>query len=157
MQDWIEAAFDLLQQDLGEDGVIARLAAMGCAKAKAEKLVCFLPLACGRASLADSGVRFSAAFRTMDENGTIGEPHPLAADADWVAIERWLGSQQSGRRDAIWNVGTQSAEFDAVNKALFAGSKASNLVGSDPIFRLADQTADAEGQGSPRWAFWRRT
>src|SRR5262245_47427110 len=157
MQDWIETAFDLLQQELAEEDIITRLADMGCSKAKAEKLVCFLPLACGRASLADSGVSFSSLFRGMDENGTIGEPSPLAADMRWVAIERWLSSQQSVQQDAVRAVGSRSAEVDAVNKALLAGSNASNLVGSDAIFRFFYQTADAEGQRAPRWAFWRRT
>lgn len=156
MRDWIRPAFDLLQQDLGEQGVITQLTAMGCPEAKAEKLVCFLPLACGRALLADHGIAFSAKFRRMDADGSIGEPIPLASDTDWIAIERWLGTRQALGRDAMRIVGTRSAEFDAVNKALSRGSKASNLVGADPIFRFDDQPAEPEGRKSPSWAFWRR-
>jgi hypothetical protein len=72
----------------------------------------------------------------MGDDGAIGEPRPLAAEEDWVAIERWLGVHKATRLDGIRVVGMQSAEFDAINKALFAGSKLSDLIGSDPIFRL---------------------
>jgi hypothetical protein len=157
MQDWIETAFDLLQQDLGEEGVITRLAEMGCSSARAEKLVCFLPLACGRTLLADSGITFSSAFRRLREDGTVGEPTPLAADADWVAIEQWLATHKKTRPDAVRVVGMQSAEFDAINKALFGGSKLSNLVGFRSDFsvdvssrRIAMAETDLVGLLAPK-------
>ena len=151
----VEAAFHLLQQDLGEEAVIARLAAMGCPMARAEKLVCFLPLACGRIVLADTGIAFSSAFRCMGDDGSMSEPRRLAADADWVAVERWLATNKNRHADAVRVVGMRSAEFDAINKALFGGSKLSDLVGSDPIFRMTYQTPD-ERTKRPWWAFWGR-
>ena len=157
---WIEAAFDLLQQPLAESDIADRLTRTGCSQAIAEKLLAFLPLACGRALLANTGVQSSEMFRGMSEDGTVGGPQPLSADPYWSAITTFVAAQRMAKPEAVRVVGTRSAEFDAISKALANGSKLADLVGSDPIFlfvapSVAPNKPRAE-PATPWWAFWRR-
>jgi hypothetical protein len=152
MRIWIEAVFNMLQQGEIDGSHIDQLSELGCPRATADKLLTLLPLACGRALLADTGVRFSPMYRCMSENGTAGEPASLSEDACWIAIDEWLATHKQSRWDAVRMVGTQSAEFDAINKALLNGSKLSDLAGSDPIFSWPN----AEPRRSSLWSFWRK-
>jgi hypothetical protein len=134
MRVWIEAVFNILQQGEVEGSHIDKLSELGCPRATADKLLTFFPLACGRAMLADSGIRLSPMYRCMSENGTVGEPSLLSEDSCWVAIDEWMATHMQTHWDAVRTIGMQSAEFDAINKALLNGSKLTDLAGSDPIF-----------------------
>jgi hypothetical protein len=153
---WLKAAFDLLRQPLAESEVVDRLVATGCAEPAAEKLVAFLPLACGRALLSESGVTFSPMFRSMRADGTIGEPQRLSEAAHWNLITAFVAAQQVAEPAALRLVGIRSAEFDAINKAVANGSRMADLVGSDPIFLLLTSESAHEAPAKPWWAFWRR-
>src|SRR6266480_7815255 len=113
---WIRTAFDLLQQPLAEDDVANRLTAAGCPDAMAEKLLAFMPLACGRALLANTGVTFSETFRGMDKDGTVGGSQRLSADPHWNEIETFVAAQRTAKPEAVRVIGMRSAEFDAINK-----------------------------------------
>jgi hypothetical protein len=152
MRIWIEAVFNILQQGEIDGSHIDQLSELGCPRATADKLLTLVPLACGRALLADSGVRFSPLHRCVNENGEVGEPSPLSADFCWAAINDWMIANKQNRWDALRMVATQSAEFDAINKALLHGSKLSDLAGSDPIFSWPN----AEPSRRSPWSFWRK-
>lgn len=155
-QDWIRTAFDLLTHDLSDGEVAARLKTTRCPPQLAEKLVAFLPLACGRLLLAGTGVTLSPSFRTMNNDGSVGNPRELASDPCWQRIEAFLTEQKAVARDAIGIVGQRSAELGAVNKAAMRGSRLADLVGAEPIFLFLEPEEDPRGQPSPWWAFWRR-
>ena len=152
IQIWIEAAFNMLQQGEIDRSHIDQLSELGCPRAAADKLLTLLPLACGRALLADTSVKFSPMYRCMNEDDTVGEPSMLSEDSCWVAIEEWIGAHKQRQWDAVRMVGTQSAEFDAINKALLNGSKLTDLAGSDPIFSWPN----AEPRRRSKWSFWRK-
>jgi hypothetical protein len=152
MRIWIEAVFNMLRQGEIHGSHIDQLSKLGCPRPTADKLLTFLPLACGRALLADTGVKFSPIYRCMNENGTVGEPSSLSEDSCWVAIDGWLNAYKERQWDSVRIVGTQSAEFDAINKALLNGSKLSDLAGSNPIFSWPN----AEPRRRSPWSFWRK-
>ncbi len=156
MADWTSAALHLLAQDLVEDEVITRLVASGCPPDRAEKLVAFLPLACGRILLADMGITFSPTFRAVDRDGRVGAPQKLSADPEWKLAQSLIDTAKAERLAAHRTAGVRSAEFDAVNKALLNGSKPADLVGSDPIFLLSETSIVRDATKRPWWAFWRR-
>jgi len=153
---WIEKAYVLLQQDISDGDVAARLETTGCPPQLAEKLVAFLPLACGRLLLAGSGVVLSRSFRPMNRDGSVGGPRKLESDPCWLEIEAFLPRGSTVMREAIGIVGRRSAELDAANKAAARGSRLADLVGAEPIFLFVEPVEDPPRQISPWWAFWRR-
>lgn len=156
-QAWIMRAFALMQDNLHHDRVLETLVAEGCGLGDAQKLIVFLPIACNRACLAGSGASFSSHYRLMPANGAAGRRLLLADDFDWVAIEGFVKTEIAVSRDAVGRIAPQSAEFEAINKALNAGSKLENLVGSDAIVALPSASGSAARlQSQPWWAFWRR-
>jgi hypothetical protein len=155
MQEWITRTFDLLCQDLQDGEVANHLKSAGCSPIIAEKIVAFLPLACGRAILAGTGVSFSAAFRCMGEDGTLSEPQSLSSEPLWSMIQEFIATQRTAKPDGFSLVARRSAEFDAVNKAALNGSKLADLVGSDPIFLFVEPTIEPKNKKVPWWAFWR--
>jgi hypothetical protein len=156
VENWTQSAFALLQQEHTDGEVASRLISAGCLPAVAEKLVAFIPLACGRTVLEDLGVKLSGSYRGMDQAGIVGGPQELASDPQWNAVAQFIAAQKSAGPDAVGLVAARSAEFDAVNKAMLNGSKPSNLVGSDPILLFLDPGSPSQIPKKPWWAFWRR-
>jgi hypothetical protein len=159
MTDWVGAAFELFKQQREDADVLDSLVAEGCSRALAEKLLVFLPHACGRALLADTGVALSDNFRCMRPDGTVGPPQRLASDSDWVAIQRYVTDRTLSDKESVAIIGMRSSEFDAVNQALHNGSQLKDLVTADPIFIFTDASglpdAIQETKPKPWWAFWR--
>jgi hypothetical protein len=155
MQEWITRTFDLLCQKLHDGEVADRLKSDGCPPIVAEKIVALLPLACGRAMLADTGVSFSATFRCMGADGTVSGPQSLSSEPLWSMIQGFVATQRTAKPDGFSFVARRSAEFDAVNKAALNGSKLADLVGSDPIFLFVEPTIEPKNKKAFRWAFWR--
>jgi hypothetical protein len=158
--EWIRAAFDLLQTPLAEHDVVEHLISAGCPAVTAYKLVALVPLACGRALMADTGVVFSTNFRGMSADGTVGGPQLLAAEPYWSLIEAFVAAESRARPDAVRAIGMCSAEFHAVNKAALDGSRLEDLVGGPPIFHFVEPEVAPERPqpvtAAPWWAFWRR-
>jgi hypothetical protein len=154
-QDWISAAFKLLEQPGDEDDVVELLIASGCPRKTAHKLVAFIPTACGRVALARAGIAFSDKYRGVRADGSVGEPERLAADPDWNATAAFVAALNASNPDAVHRVGIGSAEFKAANKALRAGGRAADLVFADPVFHFVEP-ADPARPPKWRWAFWRR-
>ena len=155
-KDWIQTAFALFQQELTDGQVVSRLTSAGCSPAVAEKLVAFIPLACGRALLEGTGVKLSETFRCMGDDKAVGEPESLSSDPHWNVIEKFIAAQKKTKPEAVGLVGVRSAEFDAVNNALLNGSVLADLVGADPIFLFVNPSIPSKTPGAPWWAFWRR-
>lgn len=156
MNDWMDAAFDALQEPIADGEVVERLVSEGCTLALADKLVTLLPLACGRALLKGTGVSFSRSFRTMGVDGTIGDPHALRSEPHWRKVRSFVAARTASTPDAVAIVGRRSAEVDAVNKARMNGSRLSDLVGADPIFYFLQPGLAEKRRPRPWWAFWRR-
>jgi hypothetical protein len=154
-QDWISAAFKLLEQPLDEHDVVEQLIAAGCPNKTAYKLVAFIPTACGRVALARAGIALSDKYRGVRADGSVGEPERLAADPEWNAAAAFVSSQNASNPDAVHRVGTGSAEFRAANKAMLDGSRAADLVCADPVFHFVEP-ADSAPPAKRRWVFWRR-
>jgi hypothetical protein len=158
--EWLQAAFDLLQQRLDDDEIVERLTSAGCPAVAAYKLVAFLPLCCGRALMANTGVTFSPMFRGARADGTVGGPQLLLADPYWNDVEPFVADQCRARFEAVRAIGMRSAEFRAVNKAAWAGSQLEDLVGADPVFAFIEPEVvpkrSRSVRAAPWWAFWRR-
>ena len=152
----IHAAFDLLQQPLTDREIVDRLLGAACSRLEAEKLVAFVPTACGRVLLSEMGVSFPDTYTGMREDGSVGEPQRLSSDPDWNAIQRFVTAQKAANLGAIRLVGTRSAEFDAANKAIQKGSSPADLVGSGPVFLFIEPSPQSQYPRTPWWAFWRR-
>jgi hypothetical protein len=130
--DWINHALNLLSLQFKESEVVSRLVSEGCDAAIAEKLVAFLPLACGRRVIV--GVSFPPLYRVMGEDHLVRGPFKLSSELWWRNVETFLDARGESMADAIDTVGRRSSEFDAVNKALAKGSRLSDLVAAEPIF-----------------------
>ena len=159
MTDWVGTAFELFKQQREDIDILRSLLSAGCPRDLAEKLLVFIPHACGRAILADTGIAFPKSYRCLQPDDTLGPQLWFASDADWVSIERAIAARQPAERDAIALIGMRSAEFDAINQALHNGSQLANLVPSEPIFIFTDASGLAGVAGKtkakPWWAFWR--
>jgi len=153
MRDWIDPAFDLLRLEFAEGDVVSRLVSDGCQPDLAEKLVAFLPLACGRMLL--KGVTFPPSYMVMSEDGSISISHTLSSDPWWRKVETFLEERKTSMMDAIGAVGRRSAEFDAVNKAVSNGSRLRDLVAAEPIFFFVKPHAEVNQSLRPWWVFWR--
>jgi hypothetical protein len=150
-RDWIEFAYDLLQQQLRDAENVERLTAHGCPAETIDRMLAFLPLACGRVILGGIGISHPPNYRPIYPDGTVGDPKPLAADPEWRRVMEFVEARR--HEDGIRIIGTQSAEFDAVNRAMLAGSDPANLVGSDPVLYWS-VGREAAKPVKPWWAFW---
>ncbi len=156
----IQLAFDLLAQHLAEDEVVTRLVSAGCPEPQACRLVAFVPLACARAWLAGKGIAFSPMYRGTHEDGTLGEPQPLAADLVWNAVAAFVRRALDMQADAVFQVALYSAEFKGINQAANAGAPLAELEVLDPVLAFVrPDVAPPRGPPAappPWWAFWRR-
>jgi hypothetical protein len=154
MQHWVERTFKLFEQDRTEHEIADELVAAGCEVTTADKLVVFVPLACGRVSLADTGVSLSASFRPMGSDGRVGEPQSLLADPVWIAVQEYVGAQSKANSHSVEILALRGSEFEAFRKARSKGSAPANLVFSDPLILLTEWN-DAPMKKASWWQFWR--
>lgn len=98
------------------------------------KLLEFMPLAFGRVLLDGMGIQFSESYIRYDAQTERQKEQRLADEP--VYIESfWAATQIVARQaagEAFKAVALRSAELDAINKALNAGSKPEDLATSSP-------------------------
>lgn len=148
-----------------DDGAILReLAAGGMGRRDAGRAVALVPLAFGRVLLGTLGVR-SAATAVLRSVRT-GEDTPFRLEDDPIYVQaRQLAETAYARgameREEFAAVALRSAEVDAVNQALQAGSRPEDLQGSPPVLFWSGSSEDASvGRASvdkprPWWRRWR--
>jgi len=153
-QDWTRVAFDLLAQPLADGEVVERLVEAGCPEEVARKLVGFIPTACGRVVLSRLGVAFSDNYRGTYDDGSLGAPQRLRADPSWNAAAQFVAALNARDPVAVHDVGTRSAEYNAVEKAVADGGHPADLVCVELVLHFV---APAAHRPVPWWAFWRRT
>src|SRR5437870_1422958 len=108
MNKWIETAFELFKQNTSDDETFHQLLATDCERRLAERLLCFIPLACGRIVLGDLGVEFPGEYASFQADGEIGPARSLRSDPDWIAIDSFLTARRQTEADAIALIGMRS-------------------------------------------------
>jgi hypothetical protein len=124
----IAAAPDASDEDLTET-----LLAAGLAKPQVLLAVLFVPLACGRLLMAGLGIRFSSLYVLLSADGTPVERGTIDDAPIYIAAQ----AAAAARRDLVKAVALRSAEVNAVNQALNAGSNPANLAMA-PIVAFAE-------------------
>jgi len=150
----IRRAIPVLAQYGATDPVIlrARLIRAGLSKIEAVAAMRFLPLALGRAILLE-GIGIALPDSYLLVHGDAREERKLA-DEKFFAAAKWLASTLGNDYGAntVGAVALLSAEVQAVNEALNAGSQPENLVASLPVVVWEDGVDDAPPR--PWWKFW---
>ena len=129
-------AVDVFQECLEVDDwqTIQKLVAAGIDQSIALKLVQFVPLAFCRYMLKGTGVGFSPHYQLVESGSNKSLELCLADEPVYeealIAAERVFAS---GLGQYYYSVAGRSAEFNAINSALNAGSKLENQVCSAPV------------------------
>lgn len=112
------------------DETIQLLVRNGLTEKEAHRALQFIQAAWGRAALSHLGIQFSPEFLEFDKAGKVSNSG-LLSDEPWfsAALEN---AQRLWSSKAVQAIALTSAEFNALNKALHAGSKPENLV-SAPV------------------------
>jgi hypothetical protein len=122
--------------DADEGEIIARLMATSIAESVAHELVTFVPMAFGRFAFRDSGVTFSRLF-ALHRNGRIVARQPLSGEpvynSAWAVAREFFENSDGHTYLAIAG---RSAEVRAINGLFEKGSRAENIVLSDPLVSL---------------------
>jgi hypothetical protein len=146
---WTVAAF-VSNPEAPDDGIAQLLTAAGIPAGPAERAVAFLPLAFGRVLLADLGPRFADEYVEVDATRRVRARLKLSDDPLFAAS---LRSAKGADRAQMQAIALRSAEVNALNQALHAGSKAEDLVFTPPLITLR---ATAQDTGTPWWRAWLR-
>ena len=134
---WAMAAFHA-NPEASDDEIVTILRNAGLPRAG--HVVAMLPLAFGRRIL-EGLVELPTSFVELDARGEIAREGPLAEDPIFAAADR-IARAEATRAD-LDRIGLLSAEVNAVNQALHAGSQPGDLLMSPPMMRLGDDD-DAE-------------
>jgi hypothetical protein len=105
---------------------------LGCGPPDLEKLVDYIPSACGRAVLREIGIVPSPTYTRPDNDGNHGRPQKFSDDRLWVAVETFVETLRTtpGEPRRQFGLAAQhSAELATVNKALNAGKTLASLRG----------------------------
>lgn len=116
-----------------------------------EDILAFMPLAFARDLMNTMGISFPDEYVRIDAEGRERLRAKLS-DEPWFResqklapeVMRELGS------DAFMAVASRSAELDAVNQALHAGSQPADLVFAPPVMRWSEETP-APAPKKPWW------
>jgi hypothetical protein len=131
---------------LSEDEIYAMMREAGIPDPVADRALKFTQIAWGRVFLGSFGVRFSPDYFCFNADGDVVESGPLREQPYFAAamsLARRYANTPGFQRLAV-----MSADVDAVNKALNAGSKAENLVTSPAA--LFFEAATPAGQEKAR-------
>lgn len=165
MQPEIALAVQIIRSHLNapEADLLEALLAHGINRPVAVQLIMLVPLAYGRAGLANSGVRFSDYFICMGPNGRPKRECKLNSLAVWnesIAFARKeIDSGACGA--AALAIAGRSPETNAINQALHGGEKIEDLVISPPVFIWPEFNSSVHADLSskaPRrwWHFWKQ-
>lgn len=119
-----------------------------------EPIVEFLPLAFGRDLMGAMGVPFPDEYVRVDGEGRERLRAKLA-DEPWFVESQKLAPAVMTEMgsDAFMAVAGRSAELDAVNQALHAGSQPGDLVFAPPVMKWTDPPPPAPAK-KPWWKFF---
>jgi hypothetical protein len=145
----VSQAVAMMKAQSGQEDhtVIEALVASGIDSNDAEWLVALLPVAFTRVLFKSGGPSFADTYQCMREDGSVSGEHRLSDEPIFVHA---LAIADTADRETMLAVAGRSAELNAINKALHAGSKLENLVLSPPIFLRASRLQSAK----PWWKFW---
>jgi hypothetical protein len=123
-----------------------------------EEVVEFVPLAFGRSLMDGMGITFDDEYVRMDSEGRERlrrklMDEPLYREALRIAPHVLATEGQ----DAFLAVAIRSAEFQAVNEALHAGSDPADLQASAPVMEWSEERHAAQPEPSkakPWWKVW---
>jgi hypothetical protein len=104
-----------------------------------ERIIEFLPLAFARDLMATMGVSFSDEYIRLDAEGQERLRANLA-DEPWFVESQKLAPEVMAQMgsDAFMAIAGRSAELDAVNQALHAGSQPADLILGPPVMQWFD-------------------
>jgi hypothetical protein len=148
---------DQLDCDI-EKALFDALSDLGCAPALTEKLVDYIPSACGRAFLREVGAVPSDCYTRPNADGSRGLPRRFADDPIWMIVEEFVETlrKSSETRKQFALAARHSAEVVVLNKALNAGIKLDDIKGA-PVATAFIAPLRFEGTGhSGRASPWRR-
>jgi hypothetical protein len=131
------------------DYAIAELTRSGVDPAEADRAYTMIQIAWGRHFIDGLGIQISPNFLSIDQRGRVVATGVLEQDPYFVAAKRF--AEQNPTLAAIQAISQMSAEFNAVNNALLAGSKPENLVLSPAV--VFEATTNARST-RPWWKFW---
>ena len=129
---WIDHAEGLALRRLDDHGIVERLIRRGCPTAVARRIVVLAPIAFGRGVVEPLGVRTWPDIEIEAGNGG-RETRPLATFPEYrlaAALAEGDGFK------AYTGLALRSAEVNAVNRLLHDGSKAADIVLSQPLTTL---------------------
>lgn len=151
----VEAAIPIfIEHSTADDSsLISGLVASGCDQTTASRLVEFMPLGFTRVMLADSGVKFSQTFVRVQTDGEYSAEILLSDEPVFVAATSV--AQAGVVREEMIAVAGRSAEFHAINEALYKGSQLSNLVCSPPVLMWGESVMPSQRRRR-WWQVWRR-
>ncbi len=144
----VSLLFDLVaaHPEITEDEILQAMHSAGVPAGIAERAYRFTQIAWGRGLLEGLGIRFSSEYICFDSEGEISERGFLEQEPYFAA-----GSKIESRyvtTPAFKQIALSSAEANAVNKALFAGSKPEHLA-MGPAFLFSEETSP-EGREKAR-------
>jgi hypothetical protein len=128
------------RQEFTDDDIYAVLADAGVSDRLADRAFKFTQIAWGRALLDGLGVRFPPEYFWLNGRGEVVESGLLADDPCFAAASR-LTPQYAGS-PGFMRLAAASADVNAVNNALNAGSDPKNLATSPAFLFLEAPTAD---------------
>ena len=135
------------------------LKAAGIPANVADRLLEFMPLAFARAFLDGLGIEFRENYIRLDSKTRKKVSKRLADEPVFTESFAFASSLIAEKQasDEFTAVVFRSSEFDAINKAMNAGSRPEELVSSPPIL-LWDEEADEQEKresSKPKWQFWK--
>jgi hypothetical protein len=149
----IRRAIPVLAQHGSSDDIVSIwLIRAGLLRKQAHDARRFIPLAFGREILGGMGVSLPDTYYRV--TGDSREERPLASEPffqETLQSAEALGREFGG--ETFTTIATQSAELQALNQALNAGSSPQDLIAGSPFVEW-DATLDAEVESKPWWKFW---
>lgn len=138
-------------------GVIAALEWDGFPADTAMDVAAFLPLAAGRAFLEGAGPRFPDFYIRVDDEGRERSRRPLLDEPLYRAALALVPVVAAQGEAALMAVLVHSAEFQAINEALHAGSQPEELLAAPPALPWAEGMPEtAAPPPAPWWRFGRQ-
>lgn len=154
---------------LSEDAIYDGLDRAGVPAEEADRVYKFAQVACGRRFLETAGVVFPDEYFCFGRSGEIMESGQLQDEPYFGASQRDLTPERIGG-DAFSSFALMSAEVNAINNALHAGSKPKDLVAT-PVFLFLEEPTEAglakaqhlmskelariQAQNQPRKPWWK--
>jgi hypothetical protein len=137
-----------------DDAVVDAMAQEGIGHYRALELVIWVPMALAHAMLEGPDLTFPRTFRLMSEDGQKFTRRKLSDEPVYVETRRISTSKGISRKDFAV-IARRSSEFNAINNALFGGSRLQDLVLSETVVLFPGYSpTSGENTKRPWWKFW---